>query len=373
MKFFYIYPEQILQKNAREISILNTFYEMSKIVENAKFITTNLNCKIDDLNDYFDLNLKNSDFLFLNKKILFFQSTKIFNLNLKKIINDKNNIDAIFYTRHIKIADFILKYKKDTQKLFYEAHELFYLNNPKNKDKIFNMEKNIFENSSGIIYNNSSIKKETNKIFKSTKNELIAYNGVKSVLPKDIFTNFNFDNISYFGSFLLWKGLDLLLNFVKINPSIKLFLYGNDESKSAERLKKYIDENDLQARVVFMGFIHQKNVLKKLFDNENLLIIPSIASVYSPFSTPLKVYEYLAGGNIIIAPDFNPVKEIIIDGKNGFLYKNCNLQSLNEIYQKLKKLDNKELQKISYNARMKADELLWNKRAEKIISFIKEA
>jgi glycosyltransferase, group 1 family len=364
--FFYVYPEAIPQKNAREISVLNTFNEIKKIT-NAKFISIKLNVDLDALNRDFDLNLEYDDFLFLKKAFLGFKSTVFFNFRLLSTIKDSKNSKAVFYTRHLKVAHFILKHKKQSQKLAFEAHECFSAQNL----KLFEMERNILLNCDFLFMHNKSTRNELEKTFDIKLNRsMIVYNGAK--IPACFtFKKIKFNAISYFGTFLLWKGVDLLLKFLQKNDDLELFLYGNEKSPSANELKKaLLCTPSLQHRVKFKGFIAQNCVAIELCKNTSILIIPNKVSSYSSYSTPLKLFEYLATGNIVIAPDFPPIRELIRDGENGFLYKAQNIDDLSDKFHYIKKLDSKTLNKIARNAFETAKKYSWENRAKNIINYL---
>ena len=97
MKLFYIYPEQIPQGNAREIAILNTFFEFSNMCD-AKLVLPQSPLNLNEVNEKFALKLKANDILFVRKKILFLKSNKIFNFFLKKIINNYLYESEIYFS-----------------------------------------------------------------------------------------------------------------------------------------------------------------------------------------------------------------------------------------------------------------------------------
>ncbi|WP_169784591.1 glycosyltransferase family 4 protein [Campylobacter curvus] len=366
MRIYYIYPEQIPQKNAREISVLNTFFELSKICD-IKFVMPKIDCSMAKLNDKFKLDLTDKNFIFLKKEFLFFKSTKIFNFHLLKLIRQSGNEDCVFFTRHLKIANFLLKHKFKTQKVCFEAHECFSLQNK----TLFDLEKFILKNSDIVFAHNISTKNALEDIFDfKFKNAAILYNGAKTC-EHFINKRFDFSQLPYFGSFIPWKGVDLLLDLLKMQDELKLKIYGNDTTLNAASLKEDLNKNKLDKRVEFMGFLEQDKVIGYLKKNDKILIIPSKESVYSRFSTPLKIYEYLSTCNIVLAPDFEPVKEIITDGVNGFLYRAGNVKSLSEKLQEIKSLSNERLNEISKNGFLKMKDFSWQSRAAKIVDTIK--
>ena len=196
-------------------------------------------------------------------------------------------------------------------------------------------------------------------------NSAVVYNGCKQdydFKKKD----FDFSSINYYSSFLLWKGLDLMLDFA-LKTSIKLELYGKNSGNSFITLKNALKEKKIEDLVCFKGLLPQNEVVKSLIENNTILIIPSVKSDYSLYSTPLKLFEYMANSNVVLAPNFPPVAEIVKDGENGFLYEAGDEKSLEEKFNYIKTLSNEELNKISKNAYESMSKNTWQNRAIKII------
>lgn len=70
MKLFYIYPEPIPQGNAREVAILNTFFELSNMCD-TKLVLPQSPLNLNEANEKFALKLKASDILFVRKRSCF--------------------------------------------------------------------------------------------------------------------------------------------------------------------------------------------------------------------------------------------------------------------------------------------------------------
>ena len=248
------------------------------------------------------------------------------------------------------------------QKVVFEAHECFTLGNK----ALYNMEKEILKKADFVFSHNISTLNELRKFFGlQIANSAVVYNGCKQdydFKKKD----FDFSSINYYGSFLLWKGLDLMLDFA-LKTSIKLELYGKNSGNSFITLKNTLKERKIEDLVCFKGQLPQNEVVKSLIENNTILIIPSVKSDYSLYSTPLKLFEYMANSNVVLAPNFPPVAEIVKDGENGFLYEAGDEKSLEEKFDYIKTLSNEELNKISKNAYKSMNENTWKNRAIKII------
>ena len=132
-------------------------------------------------------------------------------------------------------------------------------------------------------------------------------------------------------------------------------------------LKNTLKEREIENLVCFKGLLPQNEVVKSLIENNTILIIPSVKSDYSLYSTPLKLFEYMANSNVVLAPNFPPVAEIVKDCENGFLYEAGDEKSLEEKFNYIKTLGNEELNKISKNAYESMSKNTWQNRAIKII------
>ena len=361
MKLAYIYPESLPSKNARSISVINSANELSKLCQCTLFISSESNIPSVEIFDKYNISDKNLNIKKISKKFLFLKSNKFFNKNLLKKIENSNY--DIFYVRHLKVAKFLIEHK---QKVIFECHEIFYKANSKIKDD----ETFVYEHATGLVFINKTLKKHFSKEFNlSHIPQKVIHNG----------TNFNFEykykdfkNISelfYIGNFYKWKGLEFLIRIMNDFKMLKLNIVGTGDE--LEELEKLIKKLNLTEQIDFLGFKDRDNV-KDILLHSNLTIIPNIPSRYSNFSSPIKLYEYMATSNIVIAADMETIQEIIIDGENGFLFESGNLKSFKNTLQKVISLPNETLQKIAKNAYTTSKDFTWTNRAQRIVSFTKK-
>ena len=117
------------------------------------------------------------------------------------------------------------------------------------------------------------------------------------------------------------------------------------------------------------------NELKKM----DILIMPYVSSItvagnvgdITKFTSPLKLFDYLSSGRIIICSDLKVLKEIIKKNINAIFVKNyTNAYSWKNEIQKLKNQPNKQLIISKNNYRLSKNYSL-NRRAQKILEEIK--
>ena len=102
----------------------------------------------------------------------------------------------------------------------------------------------------------------------------------------------------------------------------------------------------------------------------DVLILPNSAKeeISKHYTSPLKLFEYMASIRPIVACDLPSVREILND-KNSVLFKPDNVDELNEGIKKV--LNNNFLgEELAKKARENIEDYTWQKRAEKIINFI---
>ena len=356
IKIAYIYPEILPSTKARAISAVNTANELAKISDCTLFIDSD---STDDMLRYYSIGNSELNIKKINKQFLFFKSNKIFNFNLLKELK-KDNFDFI-YARHLKVAKFLIEQEFN---VIFECHEIFYKSNIKTKS----IEEFVYSNVKGLVFINKTLKKEFNNHFK-IKNipKKAIHNGCGfevDFIEKDFST---LNNIYYIGSLYPWKGVNFLIKAIS-NTNIKLKIVGNDEGK--EELENYIKKYGV-TNIEFLGYQPQETI-KVILSTAKLTVIPNTSSVFSNFSSPIKLYEYLMTSNIVLSSNIPTVQEIITHGKNGFLFESGNEESFQKSINEILSLKNDELQNIAKNAYKTSREFTWKKRAKNIDDFLRQ-
>jgi len=346
MKIAYIYPEKLPAKNARSISVVNTVHYLSNHINTTLIYEKSK----ENFKNFYNVNFSNLNIIPLKRNFVFLRSNKIFNFNLSKYLNDFD----IFYVRHLKTAEFLLRKKKN---VIYEVHEIFSINNPKVK----NIEKYVLENAN-LICINKTLCNEIEKYFNIKKYKII-HNGTnfaKNYIKKDFS---KIEEAYYIGNFYEWKGVDFLIEaFNEINLNLKII----GDGKRKDILKNMANKN-----INFLGFKPQKEI-ELILQKAKLTFIPNVESKYTNFTAPLKLYEYLATSNIVLASDLPTIQEIITDGVNGFLFKRGDKKDFIKKLNYILNLSPKKLEEISKNAYETSKKFTWDNRAKQIIEFIKE-
>ncbi len=150
--------------------------------------------------------------------------------------------------------------------------------------------------------------------------------------------------VIYTGSRHLWKGVEILEEASKLLPQ------------------------DVEVMII-TGKLHTEIPL--YLKAADVLVLPNSAKkdISRLYTSPMKLFEYMASGTPIVASDLPSIREIL-DDSTVFFFTSDSPESLAEAIQKA--LSNKAEAKVkAENAHKLSSNYTWDKRAKKIIEFIK--
>ncbi len=178
------------------------------------------------------------------------------------------------------------------------------------------------------------------------------------------------DECLYTGGLYPGKGLEIISKIAFKNPKVKFTVYG-DTSKANYDVISRVPKN-----VFIKGFIPY-NKIPKVLKQFKIILMPYSEKItinaknsdVSNYISPLKLFEYLASGNIIVASKIPAYAHILKNNFNAFLVDKNNIDEWSHkinfaLKEKIK------IKKIKKNAQLTAKKFTWNKRAREIIKFI---
>ncbi len=234
---------------------------------------------------------------------------KYLNLQKAEVIFSRDESFLPFYHFAKKFGFF-----KNT-KLFFESHK-FDFKLIKYVDCI-----------DGIITINQYLKKlyiengtQKNKI-------LVAHDGVnieeyKNIPVKETKTN----NILYIGNLFAWKGVYTLVDAMKLLPEYQLTIVGGSE-EDYYLLTQYVKDNNIE-NITFTGFLQREKAIEYIEDADVLVLPNSAKDKMSFYTSPLKLFEYMAAKRVIVASDLPSLREVLTDKENAILFEPDNANDL---------------------------------------------
>ena len=368
MKICYLSNAAIPSSVASSIQIVKMCEAFSKLNNEVFLITTDESKSKINYSRFYDIKAK----IYL-KKIKRFKSfplgIKYYLFSIFSVIESLKYKPDIYITRNFFTCFLLVIFKK--QIVLELHHDL------KTESRIvrFLVSKLKFLNSSyikKIVAITNGVKKEYFKKNLVKEKKVIVLPSGSSIKKKFVFNkNKKFFKIGYFGSLFKSRGLELIKDLAKIDRKNQYYLYGdlnkmkNLNYKNSSKnmfLNQYIPYKDIP------------NELKKM----DILLMPYSSSItvagdlgdITKFTSPLKLFDYLSVGKIIICSDFKVLKEVIKENQNAIFVKNFrnSFAWKNEI-QKLKNQPSKQLI-ISKNNYKLSHRYSLDKRAKKILEEI---
>jgi glycosyltransferase involved in cell wall biosynthesis len=170
----------------------------------------------------------------------------------------------------------------------------------------------------------------------------------------------------YTGHFYGWKGGDTFAEAGKfVSKDTQLVLMGGVDLELKEFKEKYASDN-----IHIVGFQPRDKIAKILMSADVLVLpnnpLPKISSIYT---SPLKLFQYMAAGVPIVASDLPSIREILKDDMT-YWFTSGSTQSLAEIIEYAISHPDEAKEKAA-RAKEEAKKYTWDVRARTILEFIR--
>ncbi len=368
MRICYITNSTIPAKSANSIATLKICEAFAQLNNDVMLITRNSNSRVEEIYQLYNIKFK-----FKIKSIKNFKDFplkfKYYLFSLVSIIASLNFKPDLYITRNLFTCFLLVLLRK---KVIVELH-----NDINHETRIVKILIKLTK------YLNSKYILKIITITKSIKNEYVSnkyvFENKTLVLPSgsSIKNKFKFKfikkefKIGYFGSLYKSRGIDLIFKLSKIDKENRYYLYGDLTQVAKSKL------NNISQNLRIKNYVPYKEI-PKILNKMDILLMPYVSSItahgnvsnITKYTSPLKLFDYLCAGKVIICSDFKVLKEIIKDKKNAIFiknYKNPNSWR-NEIF-KLKNQLSKQFI-ISKNNYLLSKRYSLKRRAELILNSI---
>lgn len=123
--------------------------------------------------------------------------------------------------------------------------------------------------------------------------------------------------VTYSGSLYADRGIELIFKCARQIPEAIFLILGGPKEK-VEYYAKMQSKMNLK-NIILIGRVNPRTVPIYLFASDVLLLIFTTNVPTINYCSPLKVFEYMAAGRIIIGHSFPTIKEVLTDKKNAIL------------------------------------------------------
>ncbi len=291
----------------------------------------------------------------------------------------RHGLDAVL-VRHLKLAAYLLpRVRALGLPLIFEAHEFFSQTAAEEgapPDKVAamqTMERQVILGAQRVIAISSPLALALEEFGAATPVAL-APSGVDECFFEVDGDNRRYDLAAYAGGLGPWKGVDLLLEAAAQVPELKLEALGGREGGADwQRLKGLADRLALGGRLKMRPRAGQ-DAVRELLSRAGIAVWPGTGRqrIAAEFTSPLKLFEYLAAGCAVIAPRVPAAESVLRHGENALLFEPDDAGSLAEALRRLLSSP-QEAKALGRAGRELARGYTWRARADVIKRVMAEA
>ena len=366
MKIVYIFNSSIPSYNANSLQVVNMCHNIAKYIGKIILITPNTGLS-KTIFDHYGLE-KNFELFKIKYFNSFPRGFKFYLYSVISVIYGLNFKPDLYITRNYLTLFLLIILRK---KVIFEVHSSLeiegrVINFIYNNFPIFNSKKIV-----NLIFITNSLKNFFYKKYKIKKRKysiLPSSSNILSSLPK-VQNNKKF-KIGYFGFINKSRGFDFICNLSKIDRTNEYYVIGGTKNEINYFKKKLYRKN-----LFLKSYIPNKQInyyLKKM----DLLILPYEKKVLvsggvgeiSKFTSPMKLFDYLASSKPIISSSLPVLKEIMIDKRNCIFVDGLNIFRWKLVINKFLNSANQRLI-ISKNNFSLSKDYSYKKRVKKMFNF----
>ena len=147
-------------------------------------------------------------------------------------------------------------------------------------------------------------------------------------------------NIGYFGSLFKSRGIEIILDLSKKDKKNNYFIYGGSKNDIYLLKKNYKNKN--LKLFPYIPYSKINSIIKKI----DVCLLPYTSKVtvsgdigdISRYTSPLKVFDYMICGKLLICSNLKVLREVLKDKKNSLLIKRYNkLDEWNKVIKAISK------------------------------------
>lgn len=177
-------------------------------------------------------------------------------------------------------------------------------------------------------------------------------------------------SIGYCGGFMAGKGIGIIAKTAGEDRDNTYHMYGGDREKAEKEIEAKFPTN-----VEFHGYIPNAQV-PEMLQKHDILLLPNQEKQIckgediGKVTSPLKMFEYMASGRVIIASDI-PVLREILNEQNSYLVKADDPQAWVKAVRHIE-TNREEAVRKAERAKMEVNQYSWKSRARKMLELVEE-
>lgn len=169
------------------------------------------------------------------------------------------------------------------------------------------------------------------------------------------------------------KGVGTLVDALAAIDGACLALVGGPAEMADELRKRWLALGMPPERFLYAGQVAPDEVPRYLSAFDVCAMPHPPSAQFSQYTSPLKLFEYMAAGRAIVASDLAAWSDVVIDGETALLLPPDDVAAWSEAIERLRRDDDLRI-RLGENARRRAlEHYTWDVRAARILAHIQSA
>lgn len=288
--------------------------------------------------------------------------------------------DAVL-VRNLKMAEYLLK-RVPQVPLLFETHELFAqsfreehprpsLTQRRKLRHLTQREHFVYQHARGLIALTPLLIEDIRAAYRVDTPAVVAPDGV-DLAQADAVANQPANDppvLLYLGSLHPWKGVETLLQaMVHVASPAILHIVGGNSQRISE-LRALARRLGVEPRVVFEGAVAPGRRFEWIRRADVCLLPLTATSIASRYTSPLKLFEYMAAGRAIVVADLPAMHAVLRPDSEALLVPSDDPKGFAVAIERLL-ADGALRAHLGAAARARAQEFTWTHRAQVVASFI---
>jgi glycosyltransferase involved in cell wall biosynthesis len=321
MRILYVFPEPLPLPRARGVQVAHTVAALAREGVTVRFAYVPADDDADPLAAYGINRPRDVEHVPLSRGLsapfswLPLRSNRLFFRRLACWIERETNQGhrpSLVMARHLKLGEMLLD-RFPGIPLLYEVHEVYADTAPASKRARYGaIEAHIVQSAAAIVTNSRATLNRLIELYGRRDHMEVVPNGVDwpAHLTEKPWSDAQ-HHVVYAGSLFAWKGVADLIAAAEFLPRYRITLIGGDKEQ-IERLRASTPTKG--AEIEFTGRLPHQQVLARLA-GACIAVLPNRADPDSAFTSPIKLFEYMAAGCAVVATDLPSVREVLAENE----------------------------------------------------------
>ncbi|MEZ5992914.1 MAG: glycosyltransferase [Planctomycetota bacterium] len=238
--------------------------------------------------------------------------------------------------------------------------------------RLHELERDLYAHTSAVGAITQGLLDEIRKRYDYTGPADVIPSAVDTSLFKPVWNGGDGKTVAWVGTLQFWKGLNVLLRAIAMSAGLQLKIVGGGKPEDEQRLRDEIARLNISERVELTGRVSQQDISLHVKSCACAVHpLPPEHSISARFTSPLKIFEYMAIGLPIVAANVPSVQEVLHDADNARLFEPGSVEALSNALQEVS--GNRELaSKLSNKAVIDSRDYSYQRRAEKLVKLFQQ-